>query len=118
MNRKLFVLCLLVYLTSAKRTPNRKSSKDDIVSSLTKYETDKYYRQILFQEIMIETAGFKSEVHLVETEDGYILKVHRIKKANGNTKTVPVFFMHGLTATAADYIRTGPEIALRKSMLF
>lgn len=47
--------------------------------------------------MLIETAGFESEVHFADTEDGYILKVHRIKKSNGNTKTSPVFMMHGLT---------------------
>lgn len=46
---------------------------------------------------MIETAGFESEVHHAETEDGYILKVHRIKRNKGNSKIAPVFMMHGLT---------------------
>lgn len=59
---------------------------------------------------MIETAGFESEVHNAETEDGYILKVHRIKKANGNYKTAPVFMMHGLTGLNVEFRNFYPKI--------
>lgn len=55
----------------------------------------------------------------METEDGYLLKVHRIlpKNVASNPRIGPVFFMHGLFATAADYIVTGADKALRKDQL-
>jgi Partial alpha/beta-hydrolase lipase region len=67
---------------------------------------------------MIENAGYKSESYTVATEDGYILRVHRIKvqKPSNLPRRGPVFFMHGLFATATDYLLTGADIALRKSL--
>lgn len=66
--------------------------------------------------MLIENAGFESEGHKVETEDGYILKIHRIKTriTSDKPRLGPVFFMHGLAATAADFLVTGPEIGMRK----
>lgn len=67
------------------------------------------------QESLIATAGFESEVHYVETEDGYNLKIHRIKpKVLTTYQLAPVFFMHGLFATAADYLMVGADEGLRK----
>lgn len=62
----------------------------------------------------IVTAGYSSEVHEVETEDGYLLRVHRIMpmKPSSVVRKGPVFLMHGLFCTAADYVMTGPDIAL------
>lgn len=62
----------------------------------------------------IGTAGYASEVHEVETEDGYLLRVHRIMplKPLNIVRKGPVFLMHGLFCTAADYVMTGPDIAL------
>ncbi|CAO1343467.1 unnamed protein product [Diamesa tonsa] len=62
---------------------------------------------------MIQSAGYQSEVHKVETEDGYILKVHRILvKKESLIPRKPVFMMHGIASTAIDYILSGPDIAL------
>lgn len=62
---------------------------------------------------LIETAGYCSEIHEVATEDGYLLKVHRIlPKKKAKEQRIPVFLMHGLFSTAAEYVLTGPEVAL------
>lgn len=60
---------------------------------------------------LIESANYEGQVHQVTTEDGYILKIHRIipKTPNG---LKPVFLAHGILATAADFLITGPQIAL------
>lgn len=60
---------------------------------------------------LIENAGYNGEAHQVDTEDGYILKLHRIipKKSNG---LKPVLLCHGILATSADFLITGPQIAL------
>ncbi|XP_023246197.1 lipase 3-like [Copidosoma floridanum] len=64
---------------------------------------------------MIDLYEYKSEVHKVETEDQYILELHRI---TGN-KTVPsphgkpvVFIMHGILASSSDWVIAGPERGL------
>lgn len=44
---------------------------------------------------MIEEAGFQSEVHYAETQDGYILKIHRILKKSPIPQPGPVFMLHG-----------------------
>lgn len=61
---------------------------------------------------LIDKAGYIGETHEVVTEDGYILKLHRIPSSSANSTKPPVFLMHGLFATAADYLVTGPKIAL------
>lgn len=61
---------------------------------------------------LIDKAGYIGETHKVITEDGYILKLHRIPPRFGNSTKPPVFLMHGLFATASDYLITGPKIAL------
>lgn len=63
---------------------------------------------------LITDAGYQGEAHRVETEDGYLLKVHRLlpKTKDKQSEGQPVFLMHGILATAADFLVTGPEIAL------
>lgn len=60
---------------------------------------------------LIKDAGYMGEAHRVVTEDGYILKVHRVLPKRESTSK-PVFLMHGILATAADFLITGPNIAL------
>lgn len=73
------------------------------------FEGTKYKDDVLE---LIRTAGYKCESHSVETEDGYILKVHRIPPNNHMAKRSAVFLMHGLLAASADYVVTGPKLAL------
>jgi pimeloyl-ACP methyl ester carboxylesterase len=63
---------------------------------------------------LVTSAGYSGETHGVKTEDGYLLKVHRVlPKINGiSTRKRPVFLMHGILATAADFLVTGPGIAM------
>lgn len=64
---------------------------------------------------LITTAGYQGEAHRIETEDGYLLKIHRLlpnPKKSRSIRRKPVFLMHGILATAADFLLTGPDIAL------
>lgn len=62
---------------------------------------------------LIETAGYRGELHEVTTEDGYLLMIHRIlPKKEVRKPRKPVFLMHGLFGTAAEYVLTGPDVAL------
>lgn len=63
---------------------------------------------------LIRKAGYSGEAHRVETDDGYLLKVHRVlpKVGKSGSAKKPVFLMHGISATAADFLVTGPNVAL------
>ncbi|XP_037027397.1 lipase 3-like isoform X2 [Bradysia coprophila] len=63
--------------------------------------------------------GYPCEAHVVITEDGYLLTIHRIpcgrigcehvgKRGSGQ----PVFLQHGLLSSSADWLLSGPEKAL------
>jgi len=64
---------------------------------------------------MIADAGYPSETHTVVTDDGYILKLHRIPHSPGdeyNSQRPIVFLQHGLLSSSADWVVTGPGKAL------
>lgn len=65
---------------------------------------------------MVERQGYPIEEHVnIQTEDGYLLDIHRIPhgKDNGNETNKPVvFLMHGLLCSSADWVNMGPEKAL------
>ncbi|XP_066247427.1 lipase 1-like isoform X2 [Euwallacea similis] len=56
------------------------------------------------------------ETHQVQTEDGYILTMHRIPEGRNevpkNTKKPAVFLMHGLLLSSIDWVIKGPEKAV------
>lgn len=63
--------------------------------------------------------GYPCEAHVVITEDGYLLTIHRIpcgrigcervgKRGSGQ----PVFLQHGLLSSSADWLLSGPDKAL------
>lgn len=61
---------------------------------------------------LISSAGYEGSAYEVETEDGYVLRLHRVLPRNLQANKKPVFLMHGILATAADFLVTGPKIAL------
>lgn len=61
---------------------------------------------------MIEKAGYECEVHQVETQDFYQLKVHRMKPKQRLSVSRVVFLMHGLYATAAGWISSSPFVQI------
>jgi predicted alpha/beta-fold hydrolase len=60
----------------------------------------------------VQSFDYKSEAHEVETQDGYLLTVHRILPNAEPTKKIPVLLMHGLMATSGDYVVLGKQRAL------
>lgn len=65
---------------------------------------------------MIERQGYPAETHKnVQTEDGYLLELHRIphgkRNMNPNQKPV-VFLMHGIMSSSADWVNMGSEKSL------
>ncbi|KAL9930923.1 lipase 3-like [Glossina fuscipes fuscipes] len=57
---------------------------------------------------LVKKYGYPSEVHYVQTEDGYILQLHRIARSN----CIPVLLVHGLLDSSATWIQMGPEKGL------
>ncbi|EFN62712.1 Lipase 1 [Camponotus floridanus] len=57
---------------------------------------------------MIRKAGYPAEVHVVMTEDGYLLTFHRIP---GDNDSLPVLLQHGLLGSSADWVVLGKDKA-------
>jgi len=66
---------------------------------------------------LINSRGFKSESHSVQTEDGYILTVHRIINPYC-TNTKPVILQHGILASSADFLINSAGEDLEPSLYF
>ncbi|XP_055375743.1 lipase 3-like [Condylostylus longicornis] len=54
---------------------------------------------------LIKKYGRPSEVHKVETVDGYILTMHRMPRPGAK----PVFLMHGLLDSSSTWVMMGPD---------
>ena len=73
---------------------------------------------------MIEKAGYPSETHIVETEDCYILQMHRIpygrnnNKMSKNQKRPVVLLQHGLEGDSSNWVISFdyPEKSLGKNL--
>lgn len=63
------------------------------------------------QSEIISKYNYPVETHTVTTADGYILTLHRItgSKSNRNATKGAVLVMHGLVASSADWIISGPQ---------
>ncbi|GAB1867615.1 Lipase [Camponotus japonicus] len=58
---------------------------------------------------MIRRAGYPAEAHVITTEDGYLLTLHRIPGGNDSR---PVLLLHALLCTSADWVLLGKDKAL------
>ena len=64
---------------------------------------------------MIAREGYPVETHLIITEDGYHLQMHRIpygKGQNGTGMRPVVYLQHGLLCSSADWVMGIPEKSL------
>lgn len=64
---------------------------------------------------IIRKEGYPAEAHIVESQDGYFLELHRIphgKAGRGDKKRIPVFLHHGLLCSSIDWILNGPGKSL------
>ncbi|KAJ8673199.1 hypothetical protein QAD02_004461 [Eretmocerus hayati] len=58
---------------------------------------------------IINRVGYPSEQHIVSTEDGYYLTVHRIP---GKPGSMPVFLQHGMFSSSFDWVVAGRDRGL------
>lgn len=61
---------------------------------------------------LINNVGYQGEAHKVKTQDGYFLTVHRVRSRENEKTKGTAFLMHGLFRNSADFLATGPKIAL------
>lgn len=60
----------------------------------------------------LKHAGYRGEEHKVKTDDGYILKIHRVLPKKHTAHKGSAFLMHGLFRNSSDFLATGPKTAL------
>ncbi|XP_058794705.1 lipase 3-like [Phymastichus coffea] len=61
---------------------------------------------------IIRLHKYDAEVHEVETDDGYILQLHRIPDCKKSPKAAGkpvVFLQHGILSSSVDWVMAGPE---------
>uniref|UniRef100_A0A8D8UDK4 Gastric triacylglycerol lipase n=1 Tax=Cacopsylla melanoneura TaxID=428564 RepID=A0A8D8UDK4_9HEMI len=64
---------------------------------------------------IIRRHGYPAESYVVETEDGYLLELHRIpygRRGIKYGKKEPVFLQHGVLGSSSDWVIAGPDTAL------
>lgn len=69
------------------------------------------------QEHLIQSFGYSCETHDVTTEDGYIIRVHRIprgRKRRSLEVRTPVIIIHGFLSVSDVWLFRGPKRDLRK----
>ncbi|XP_029169361.1 lipase 3-like isoform X2 [Nylanderia fulva] len=73
-------------------------------------EYDKEFDNVSLNTLeMIRRAGYPAEAHVVTTEDGYLLTLHRIP---GSNNSLPILLQHGLLCSSADWVFLGKGKAL------
>ena len=70
---------------------------------------------------MVSKEGYPVETHQVITEDGYILRMHRIPHGKRSLRTEgerpAVYIQHGITSSSADWLVAGPKKSLGKTKM-
>lgn len=61
---------------------------------------------------LINGVGYRGDAYKVKTEDGYLLTLHRVRSKKREDFKGTAFLMHGLFRNSADFLATGPSIAL------
>ncbi|XP_058444437.1 lipase 1-like [Malaya genurostris] len=56
---------------------------------------------------LIRKYGYEVEEHEVRTEDGYLLAMYRIPPRHLGSRRYPIFLMHSLLSTSADWVLIG-----------
>ncbi|KAF2890886.1 hypothetical protein ILUMI_15287, partial [Ignelater luminosus] len=64
---------------------------------------------------LIEHYGYPFENYTIQTEDGYILEIHRIpygRNSRGNNTRPPVLLVSGYFGSSEGWVNMGPEKSL------
>lgn len=61
----------------------------------------------MYQDQFVKALGYPLESYVVETEDGYLLTLHRIPYGKNNTQKTnrtPLLLMHGLLGSSENFM--------------
>lgn len=64
---------------------------------------------------MIRKEGYPAEAHVVQTEDGYLLTLHRIP---ADKDMPPVLLQHGFLSSSADWVIPGKNKSLGTTLFW
>lgn len=64
------------------------------------------------QEQLATAAGYEIQTHVVQTDDGYLLTVHRLLSPKSVGRRGPVLLMHGFFGASDNWLLAGPDNAL------
>lgn len=109
MFKYVIVKCILLISVKGLKESNfakdRCEGLDELRSQIDcKFNPDDY----LDVPQIIKRHGYPSESHVCVTDDGYLLKLHRIPGTkNGKQGDQPVLLQHGLLGSSADWILNG-----------
>ncbi|KAJ8680291.1 hypothetical protein QAD02_016078 [Eretmocerus hayati] len=116
LRRILFSIMIHIYLmfdTSGLKIGGNQSLSDCTKGKMIQgYLPDSYFENsdlYITTPALLRKWGFPSEEHLILTEDGYYLTLHRIP---GKPGAPPVLLQHGAWFTSFDWIVNGPSKAL------
>ncbi|KAL9707287.1 hypothetical protein quinque_010805 [Culex quinquefasciatus] len=85
-------------------------TKGFVVPDYFDFQVESQDAKITAPELAIKY-GYRAETHKIQTEDGYLLELHRIT-GSGSTaydkRLPPILLMHGLLTSSADWLLIGP----------
>uniref|UniRef100_A0A182X8C8 Partial AB-hydrolase lipase domain-containing protein n=1 Tax=Anopheles quadriannulatus TaxID=34691 RepID=A0A182X8C8_ANOQN len=128
--RLLLLLLVFPMLLSAhyyQKHPRRYDSNEyDEDGSVQQVEEDPPFNNLQEEDAYLTVPqlvwkyGYEIEIHEVQTEDGYLLDLYRIagrRAASGQPplrphRNAPIFLMHSLLSSCADWVLMGPGRAL------
>lgn len=71
----------------------------------------------MIKPALIQKYGYPAETHKVQTDDKYILTMHRVpygRNCSAEESKGVVLLQHGILCSSADWVFTGPEKGLGK----
>ncbi|XP_031838473.1 lipase 3 [Nomia melanderi] len=97
------LLCSCIVSTIAEELNTTSSDFDNMIPSSSRSNDNLNTLEMITEE------GYPAEAHTVETEDGYLLTMHRIR---GNPGSPAIFLQHGVLGSSADWVILGKGKAL------
>lgn len=105
----LYVLLLICSLSAAHEDRTIWSFLENIIDMTHETQVPEDARLNITQ--LARKYQYPLEEHTVTTDDGYILKLHRIPNSKGRNKPV-VLLMHGILESSVSWLLMGPNLAL------
>lgn len=104
----------LLYLQKLGTPQFNETTVPNYASIVQKFEACKKNEDVCLNFTQLVTKyNYLVEEHEIETSDGYLLTIHRVRKnATGCTTSIPILLQHGVGCSSDDFIVAGPNKAL------